>query len=772
MRAPAAPIDLALRAVELVQADPARAALLAEEARQAAEPGSEAELVAEWAAGLSLRERDRLGAARERLRHAAELARRARMRQREGQISSSLALVELYRGESRAALRAAGRAAGLLEGADAARNAMQRGLILQRLGRDGAALAAYEEAMPGLQRAGDRLAELRLRLNRSVLHAYRGELPAATRDLETAIGLARALEQGLLIARCAHNLGFVAGRRGDVPAALRWFDEAEQRYREAEPGGAWRPVLEVDRAELLLSAGLAAEASTRARVAVDALVASGNAAEEAEARLLAARAALAAGEHEAAVEEASGSAEAFRRQRRASWALLADAVALGAQAEASDADLHGRARDATVLARRLERAGRRTDARSAHILAGRLALAAGDRATARGALAAVGRARPGEPALLRIQAWHATALLRALEGERTGARRAVAAGLRVLDRHRQTFGAEELRAGVAVHGVGLARVAVRLALESDDAWAALAAVESVRAASLELPAARPPRDDELAARLAELRALDADLRAAPTGPSSHDRLLRRRAALEAEVRGRVLARSGGDAREAPARLRRDRLLRALGPATLLAYFVEGGSLHAVAVAGGRAHLHRLGAADEAAAETAALLFALRRLVRRGRSDAATAAALAGLEASAARLTELVLPPLDDDGARLVIVPTGALHRLPWGALAAVAARPADRRAVGRVLAARAARRTSWTTARSPSSRGPTCRRRPPRSRRSRARTRARWPSGRRTRRWRRRSGPSTAPRSPTWPRTASCAPTTRCSRRCGSPTGR
>ena len=508
---------------------------------------------------------------------------------------------------------------------------MQRGLILQRLGRDGAALAAYEEAMPGLQRAGDRLVELRLRLNRSVLHAYRGELQAATRDLETAIGLARELDQGLLMARCAHNLGFVAGRRGDVPAALRWFDEAERRYREAEPGGAWRPVLEVDRAELLLSAGLAAEARTRARVAVDALVASGNAAEEAEARLLGARAALAAGEHDAAVDEASGAGDAFRRQRRASWALLADAVVLGAHAEAADADLHGRARDATVLARRLERAGRRTDAHSAYILAGRLALAAGDRATARGALAAVGRARPGQPALLRIQAWHAMALLRALEGDRAGARRAVAAGLRVLDGYRQTFGAEELRAGVAVHGVGLARVAVRLALETDDAWAALAAVESVRAASLELPPARPPRDDELAASLAELRALDADLRAAPTGPASHDRLLRRRAALEAEVRGRVLARAGADARESPARLQRDALLDALGDATLLAYFVEGGTLHAVAVA------RRAGAACTGSAPPTRprprlprLLFALRRLVRRGRSDAATAAALASL----------------------------------------------------------------------------------------------------------------------------------------------
>jgi CHAT domain-containing protein len=136
----------------------------------------------------------------------------------------------------------------------------------------------------------------------------------------------------------------------------------------------------------------------------------------------------------------------------------------------------------------------------------------------------------------------------------------------------------------------------------------------------------------------------------------------------------VLARAGARRGDGRVRLDRERLRASLAGGTLLAYFVEDGALHAIAVRGGRATLHRLGGADEAAGETASLLFALRRLVRRTTSAASAEAALAGLEQSASRLAELVLPPLDD-GARLVIVPTGALHHLPWGALPPLAGRP-------------------------------------------------------------------------------------------------
>lgn len=67
----------------------------------------------------------------------------------------------------------------------------------------------------------------------------RQRLPRALRRGGAGPGAGRALAsadgQRLQVAVCAHNLGFVAGRRGDVPAALDWFDRAARGSR------LWRP---------------------------------------------------------------------------------------------------------------------------------------------------------------------------------------------------------------------------------------------------------------------------------------------------------------------------------------------------------------------------------------------------------------------------------------------------------------------------------------------------------------------------------------------------
>ena len=120
----------------------------------------------------------------------------------------------------------------------------------------------------------------------------------------------------------------------------------------------------------------------------------------------------------------------------------------------------------------------------------------------------------------------------------------------------------------------------------------------------------------------------------------------------------------------------------------------------------------------------------------------------------------------------MIVPTGALHRLPWGALPVIAERPLTvAPSVG-----------SWLRARrdDASGDGPRRARRRPRAAGGGRGGRGARPGLPRRRRARPRGGhgrggaarPSTARRSRTWPRTASCAPTTRSSPRCGSPTGR
>src|SRR5262249_48567481 len=154
------------------------------------------------------------------------------------------------------------------------------------------------------------------------LHSYRGDGAAATTDLRTGLELARSLRQTLMAAKCAHNLGFQAGRSGDVPEALRWFDEARAAYATAGLRAGLAAVLAADRAEVLLAAGLTDEARRRAETAAAALLRDGNATDGAEAQLLTARIMLAGDDAAAAAVVASEAVARFRRQRRGTWELL------------------------------------------------------------------------------------------------------------------------------------------------------------------------------------------------------------------------------------------------------------------------------------------------------------------------------------------------------------------------------------------------------------------------------------------------------------------
>ena len=115
----------------------------------------------------------------------------------------------------------------------------------------------------------------------------RGRLPRAPRSSHESIG------QALAATQVRHNLGWVAARRGDVPAALSWYDRVEAEYRAH---GVPLALLLMDRCEVLLSARLAAEARANAEAAVAELAAAGMGADLAEARLLAAQAELLAGD--------------------------------------------------------------------------------------------------------------------------------------------------------------------------------------------------------------------------------------------------------------------------------------------------------------------------------------------------------------------------------------------------------------------------------------------------------------------------------------------
>ena len=130
---------------------------------------------------------------------------------------------------------------------------------------------------------------------------------------------------------------------------------------------------------------------------------------------------------------------------------------------------------------------------------------------ARGDLARAAQARRRGPADLRAAAWYAEAMLRLASHDNRGATAALKAGLRVVDEHAASLGATDLRVHATGLGADLAEQGVRLAVASGKPVAVLEWIERFRAGTLRRRPVRPPSDARLAAELAELRRITAEL---------------------------------------------------------------------------------------------------------------------------------------------------------------------------------------------------------------------------------------------------------------------
>ena len=229
----------------------------------------------------------------------------------------------------------------------------------------------------------------------------------------------------------------------------------------------------------------------------------------------------------------------------------------------------------------------------------------------------------------------------------------------------------------AAHGADLARLGLRLAVAEGRPTEVLRWVERWRAGTLRLPAVAPPDD--------------AGLTSAPAGPPRGAGRAPRRHPRGRRRRRRSRSASPGWRRWcADARCGRDRAPVAAGghastwpvcviawaAASLVELIALEGRVLAVTLVGGRARLHDLAATEEVALEQGYLRASLRRLprdARRGGGEPARRRALprhGGAARCAAARARCELP----DGP-VVIVPTGALHGLSWGALPSLAGRP-------------------------------------------------------------------------------------------------
>jgi tetratricopeptide (TPR) repeat protein len=657
-------------AATLAQADPAAALRMANEVLDRIDDTDlEVRAVARWAQGLAHRELEALDEAHRSFAAAAADADHGGLAHRAARIRLSWSLVLVYRGDTDAALAAMEAARPHLEGLEAGHCDVQHALVMMRLGRLDEALDDTLRALPILRANGDRLAEARLLNNLTVLRVYRAELDLALDASRAARAIGEELGQQLLVARTLHNEAYVHGRRGDVPRSLAGFDDADAAYRQLEDPEPYLAVLDADRAEVLLGAGLAAEACERAEASLAALDAAGNVTDRAEVALLVARCRLAASDREGAATAAADAADRFDEQQRRSWSAMARHVGI----EAIPVHDPALAAQAEGVADELAVAGWRSAALQARVLAARARLSAGDAAGARRLLAAAANRRVPRTAADRAATWYANALLRVVEGDRRGARRAASAGLRVVDDHRATLGASEMRAHAAAAGVDLARIGLRLAIDDGRPREALQWMESARAVSVLVPPARPPDDEALADDLAQLRIAESE-RATASSPERADELVARVRALEAAVARRT-RRVAGEQR--PGAFRAADLLDALAGTALLEYAMLDGELFGLVASGGRVRMRSLGPVDPLEREVSSVGFSLQRLARRGASEASQVAARAALDHSLDLLARALVAPFRRElGDRpVVVVPSASIRRLPWGALDGLAGRP-------------------------------------------------------------------------------------------------
>jgi tetratricopeptide (TPR) repeat protein len=677
--------DEANSALDLALEQPHAAMARAEHARQAASAAGldVEEAVALRALGLAARSLQQITSAKEYLRRAVEAAGRAGDRDLEAECLGSLAGALVFGGEGRQALATLDAAspgpkvAGFI--------ASQRAGILAMLGRYDDALRQYDKIVRSHQRSGDRLAESWALNNRGLLHVHTGRFRQADADLARAQRIAASLGNLAQVADCQHNRGFAAARRGDLPASLAMFDQAERVKAKAHLS---LDVLRMSRAEALLSAGLIHEARALLERAIVAMRAGGERFVLAEGLALLADTAHLAEDFEAALSTAGEAIALFAAQERAPQVALAQVTASRAVLSMNNGSgLEARA--ASQAATTLDSLGLATPA---HAVAGKLWLALSaepDDDYARRAQEELARAAKGRHrgrAADRAVAWDAEGVRRLAAGDRRGAQTALKAAVAVVEGQQAALSATELRAHISLHADRSAALGLRLAIEDGRPRPILDWMERRRANSLRSWPVRPPRDEVLAGDLAELRRLASEMNETTASGGDPRPLARQMAQLERRVRERAWQLSGTEPSAPSTGVRGStrQLVEALGDWALVELADSGGDLHAVVVAGGRCSYRPLGPTAMATSELEHLRFGLRRaaygidasrtapLDRGARRQSTTP-----LEQAAARLDQLLLAPLRPllQNRPVVVVPNGALHTMPWSALPTLAGRP-------------------------------------------------------------------------------------------------
>jgi tetratricopeptide (TPR) repeat protein len=547
----------------------------------------------------------------------------------------------------------------------------QLGFMLVRGGKVGDGLAHLNAAVDRLDQVEPAIGYSIL-LNRGTTHLFRGDLRSARTDLIQAVEMARAEQLRTAEAKAQHNLGYLEFLAGNLATGLRMMDEVLEL--EADVSAA---VILLDRARVMIEAGLHRDADASLRQAGELFRAARLAKDVGEVELARAECALLDGEVPAARRLASSARDRFRRRGNDRWRREAELLLLQADLAAGRP---GRrlAPVALRLAEEYRAEALSTPARTAQLIAAEALLRAGlvDEAgdVARGA----GMIRSGDSISARLQTRVVRGRLHWANGDRGAARREIRTGLAELARHQARFGSIDVQTAGAVHGRALAELNVTLALADGKPRAVLAAVELSRATSSRIQPVVAPDDPAVADLLAELRKLTEQLRALSSDPAAAARVAsgrRRIAEIEQSLRTQSWHWQGtGDSERAASP---EEILSGLAEADAIGvtYFVAEQQLHGLVTSPEGMRLVQLGPAEPVFEWTRRIRADLDMLANGGLPEPIANAVRRSLRRSLDSLDRAIVAPLDLPDARLVLSPTGPLAVLPWGLVPAMRGRP-------------------------------------------------------------------------------------------------
>ena len=586
----------------------------------------------------------------------------------------------------------------------AARADVNLGAVHDMRDDPGRALTHYDRARPALLHEPTVLAQLDA--NRGTALMALDDFAGAEKAFVSAVAAFEAAGLAWAAAIAEGNLAYLATRQGHLERAFAHFERA-RRDLEADEAPADLVRLAAERADTIALLGLPSEAATTYEQLLPRLDALGFAAEAAAARSSLGAALLRIGRHEEAERVLAEASTAFSRLGMGPSRARVDLLRAEAAAVA------GRPDEARILL--LDALGelgdRPVDAIPGHYQLARLALADGDLVTAEAELAtavAVAQRLGLSPTLADLL--HLRAAVERRRGHPDRALTDLRAALDQVERVRGALPVERFRAAFLGNRLAIYEGFVVQALDQGGAAAiaeAFAAVEGAKsralldqiagALDLEEAADRASDDPIEAALLVELAQIQAELNwlyggldpskeSGPTPIGDRQVAIRERETALDALRDRLAAGRGVAALfAAPIGLESARAVVPVGGA-LVEYFLAEDELVAFVLRGG------FGGADVAGGDTPAVqvcrglatkdelanaarrvLFQIGRAIRPGAATTASRAEqlLTDARRELAALYDMVIAPLEAalvGCARLIVIPHGPLHAIPFQAL--------------------------------------------------------------------------------------------------------